>query len=153
VGVSIVTGASGTGTVTISGSEQTYQYDACNVEYPIGDDDWMYCEAAENYQANAWANDYGEVTVTVNGFTADCSYSSYLDTAANIASCLANQISGSNAGVWAWASNGTITLTAESTGVSSDYALSADSWTDNTSFFSNPSFYTGQSGPSLTGGH
>lgn len=145
-------GVSGTGTVTITGSEQEYQYDPCNVEYEIGDDDWMYCEAQEDYQGNAWAIDYGEVTITVGTFTADCGYSSWHDTPTTIASCLASQIDDSDAPVSASASNGVVTLTALSPGVSTDYAFSTSSWTDNTTLFSNPSFYSYQSGPALTGG-
>lgn len=144
-------GSPGTGTITISGQEQTYQYDECNVEYQIGTDDWMYCEAAEGYQGNAWAVDYGEVDATIDGVTATAYYD-VGDTSAMVASRLASAITQGGAPVFASASGGVITLRATSGGVATDYPFSVSSQTNNTSQFSNPSFWASQSGTALTGG-
>lgn len=147
-------GAPATGTITITGSwDQSYQYDPCQVYYADDLDDYEVCE--EGYPNSPsdypWAQDYGEIDVTVNGASSTVYYEMG-DTDSTLASRLASAIQQSGAGVSASASNGTVTLTAQSDGVSTDYAFSSSSQTNDTSQFSNPSFWTSQSGPYLTGG-
>ncbi len=122
-------GASAVGTVTISGSEQA----AFN----------------DNNQV-IW--DTGVVEITVNGHNDTTSYGQH-STLATIASALATAINNdSNAYVTATASNGVVTLTAKTIGSSTDYSLSATSWTNDVPDFGGPSFDTSTSGSTLTGG-
>ena len=92
--------------------------------------------------------DTGNVTVTINGTGYSTSFGSG-DTFTSIASRLATAIS---AGPYASAaaSGGTVNLTSKTAGTIGDYSLSA-SYTWNSAQFTNPSFTTSTSGPSLSG--
>ncbi len=141
---------SGTGSVTISGSEQT---------------------GAPNcgpYATNCpTIYDCGTISITVNGHTTSAPYGldsngamgcndgpkPSSDTSAIVASRLASAINtDSSAFVTAAVSGSTITLTAKITGVATNYSLSAWSSTNATSLFSYPSFSGMPSGSTLTGG-
>jgi|GEM_PF-1213310 len=132
---------SGTGTVTINGSEQVTTFNPCvNNHYPAP----TYCPQT--------IYDGGTVSVTVNGFSESYGYNSS-DTGASIASGLANAFnSASGSPVNASASSNVLTLTAKTTGASTDYSLSASVGGWNTQFFSSPSFSPVTSGSNLTGG-
>src|SRR3984957_18707769 len=123
----------GTGSVTISGSEQGPVNSCPPNSCPIYDS--------------------GNVSVTVNGVTVGgAGFSSLSDTSASIAAVVTTNINNNaNSPVTASAGGGNITLTAKSTGVGTDYSLSV-SMTHNTTFFPNPSFTITASGADLTGG-
>jgi RHS repeat-associated protein len=92
--------------------------------------------------------DTGSVTVTVNGTGYQTSFGAG-DTSSTIAGRLAGIISGGSY-TNAVASGSTINLTSKTAGTAGDYTLSA-SYTWNSGQFTNPSFTTSASGPSLTG--
>ncbi len=124
--------APGTGSVTISGTEKSRSVfsKVCNC-------------LVTTY-------DSGTVSITVNGRTDSTSYGQNSGWS-SIASSLATAINGdSAASVTAAASGGIITLTAKTTGSSTNYSLSASSTSQNS--FSPPSFTATPSGSALTGG-
>jgi len=92
--------------------------------------------------------DTGTVSITVFGYTASYSYGQN-DTPSTIAAGLASALSPS--AVNGSASGAVVTLTAKTTGLATNYALSASS-TYNTAHFSSPSFTATPSGSALTGG-
>ena len=142
---------SGSGTVTITGSEQSKVPSPCPTGCPV-----------------IW--DSGTVSVTVNGFTKTVSYQNALGTniptGATIASALAAAFNQDpNSPVAASVSNShlslaagrppasaVVTLTAKASGSATNYSLSATSATSDPKDFSSPSFIPVTSGPTLTGG-
>jgi RHS repeat-associated protein len=126
-------GTPGTGSVSISGSEQG-PVNACPPN-------------------TCWIYDSGGVTVTVNGVTVGgAGFSSLSDTSSSIATALAEAINNnSSSPVSASASGGEVLLTSTTTGSTTNYSLSV-SMNHNTQFFANPSFTITPSGSSLTGG-
>lgn len=95
--------------------------------------------------------DHGSCTVTLNGTQYSKSYGQG-DTPASIASGLASTISAGTLAN-ASASGATISLTAKTTGVSTNYSLtSSTSCSYDSANFSSTSFTTSTSGSSLTGG-
>jgi RHS repeat-associated protein len=123
----------GTGSVTVSGSEQSYcPFDSC---FPL---QYVY--------------DTGNVKITVNGSTKTALYGKN-STAVSIAGDLATQITNDGSfPVTAALSGTTITLTARQAGSSTNYSLSVSSATDDVPDFGTPSFAASRSGPTLTGG-
>jgi RHS repeat-associated protein len=93
-------------------------------------------------------SDAGTVTISVSGTSYSTSFGAG-DTSTAIASRLATTIS---AGSYASAtsSGGTVNLTSKTAGTIGDYSLTA-SYTWNSAQFTNPSFTTSTSGPSLSG--
>ena len=125
--------APGTGNVTVYGSENSTYYYPCGVS-----------------SCPTLIYDSGTVSVTVNGFTSTAYYGQN-DTSSSIAANIASGFSSSNAPVTASVSANTVTLTAKTTGASTNYPLTA-SWTYDSSHFSGPSFQASTSGSTLTGG-
>jgi RHS repeat-associated protein len=129
-------GAPGTGTVTITGVEQSVYV------YPSG------CRAKS---CATLVYDSGYVYVAVNGHNDSVIYGE-TSTPVSIASALASAINAdSAASVTASASSSTITLTAKTTGSTTNYTL-ATSVSYNTTNFSRASFTATPSGSTLTGG-
>lgn len=129
---------SGTGSVTISGSERTYTY--------------TYVCGPNGQTCQTIIPDVGNVSITVNGASATVAYGS-TDTAASIASALAATINGNSSyPTTASASGPVVNLTAKSGGVASNYSLTASSATTDTQYFSGTSFPVTTSGSTLTGG-
>jgi RHS repeat-associated protein len=123
---------SGTGTVTISGTDRTHKV-------YIPGEGWV------------WVSDYGTVTITVNGYTVSTYYNAGT-TSASIASALAAALNNPSSPVTASVSGSTVTLTAKDVGTASNYSLSATSQTDPDSTFTGTSFPATPSGSTLTGG-
>jgi RHS repeat-associated protein len=123
----------GSGSVIISGSEQSYcPLDSC---FP-----------------SQYVYDTGNVKITVNGSTKTALYGQN-SSPSSIASDLANQISNDGTfPVTAALSGTTITLTARQAGSNTNYSLSVSSATDDVPDFGGPSFTAGPSGPTLSGG-
>jgi hypothetical protein len=133
-------GTPGTGSVTISGSEQAFCPSTC---HPCAKTCAVY--------------DEGSVHITVNGHTDTAVYGlgepSRISTAATVATALAAAINADcSSPVTATSSGGVVTLTARANGTVSNYSLSAGSQTDDPKDFSKPSFTTTTSGSTLTGG-
>ena len=142
--------ASGHGTVTISGSEQSVD---------DGDYEWVCdlwgcggeCDHQTYQWVPYWVYDTGDVSITVNGSTKTVTYGSS-STASGIASALTAAINGdSSYPVSATLSGAVITLTAKTTGFSTNYSLSSTSWLTAYGFGS-VSFGESSSGSALTGG-
>jgi RHS repeat-associated protein len=96
--------------------------------------------------------DSGTSTITVNGHGDTVSWSGSGTTASSIASSLASTINAdSSASVTASVSGTIVSLTAKTTGASTDYALSS-SYTFDSTDFSSSSFTSSNSGSTLTGG-
>jgi RHS repeat-associated protein len=96
-------------------------------------------------------SDAGATTITVNGHN-DSVFWSSASTPTSIAAALAGQINGdSGAAVNATASGSTVSLTARTTGVVSNYTL-ASSTAHDTAHFGANSFATSNSGTTLAGG-
>ncbi len=125
----------GTGSVTISGSEQSidngYWTEECVFYYEEGD----CAEWREVWHPNTiW--DWGSVWITVNGLTKTVSYGQG-STAASIASALGNAFNNDGSSVVTASVNGTtITFTAKTTGAATNYSLSAGSSTSDPGDFS-----------------
>lgn len=118
-----------TGNVTISGTEQLH--------------------ITGSFPNLTTTYDTGNVSVTVNNFTATVPYGQN-STDSSIASTLAQALTGSL--VTATSSGSTVTITSNVAGAGGNYSLSTSSMTnDPGGFFSTPSF-TASSGSSLTGG-
>lgn len=127
---------SGTGSVSVSGTEKSTVY------FPPG------CKLRS---CSSTIYDSGSVTLTVNNYSTSVSYGQG-STSSSIASALAAQINGNaNYPVSASLSGSTIYLTAKATGAVTNYSLTASSSWDSQSF-SSPSFTTSTSGNTLTGG-
>jgi RHS repeat-associated protein len=136
------TATPGTGSVGISGTEQSTQIYTCQV---VGQ------ASSEACYRTIW--DIGTASITVNGFVASVSYGEG-STDASIATSLASGFNNnSNSPVTATASNSTVSLTSKTTGAISNYSLSATSKTNDPTYFGNGSFSATASGSELTGGY
>jgi RHS repeat-associated protein len=134
--------APGTGSVTITGAEQSVYDPNADCEY-IGSR--LRCYGAQQY-------DTGVVTVTVNGYSKSSSYGAG-STTYGIAADLANQFaSDPSSPVNASPSGATVYFTARWNGSGTNYPLSWDAYTTNTAYFWASSFGVSPSGASLTGG-
>jgi RHS repeat-associated protein len=124
-------GTPGTGTVTISGSERSKTIGCpkyCNTVY-----------------------DTGTVTAVVNGHSAQVNYNEF-SSPSTLATALAQAINNATSTVTASANGAVITITATSNGASTDYTLSASSAGTYQAYFSGSSFSATASGSTLTGG-
>jgi hypothetical protein len=134
------TGA-GNGTVMITGYEEILTVDPC-AQHSIGSCPYT-------------VPDYGTVSITVNGYTRTANYNQG-STSNSVASDLAGQFgfnnSNPNSPVDATVSGSIVTLIAKIKGPTGNYSLSVSSATNNTQYFSYPSFTATASGPKLTGG-
>src|SRR5262249_16819638 len=123
---------SGTGSVTVSGSEQTYTNPRQSAASRTGT--WTISGSGRRrydlYNDTGlchWNNDYGTITITVNGYSKSVSYA-YTSTAAGLASSLASLFqNGSGSPVYASSSGGVITFTARTTGAATNYSLTSSS--------------------------
>ena len=96
--------------------------------------------------------DSGTSTITANGHSNAVSWSGSGTTTSSIASALASNINAdSGASVTATASGSTVSMTAKTTGASTNYLL-ASSWTYDSTDFAGSSFTSSNSGSTLTGG-
>ena len=128
--------AAGHGSVTISGQETSATVNICL--------DPDYCPHT------FW--DTGSVSISINGHTDSVSYGQH-DTPLTIASGLVSAINGDSAApVTASASGATVNLTAKTTGVATNYSLSATATTSDPSDFGGSSFAATVSAANLTGG-
>ena len=135
-------GSPGTGTVSISGTLRCFWF-----QPPMG--------------GGTWIPDNGTISITVNGVQVSTTYGGGCDssgqqnsgtTPTTLASTLASGLTTSAANVNATSSAGLITITAKTSGASTNYSLSATSVTTQTQYFSGTSFPASPSGPNLTGG-
>jgi RHS repeat-associated protein len=143
-------GTPGTGSVNITGSEQS-----------VVDGEWVeqcalwfegYCLEWEWVWQEQTYWDFGGVSITVNGLTKSTTYAQG-STGSSIATALRSAINAdSNYPVTAGGTGSTVTLTAKTNGFSTNYSLSATSWTSDPAHFSGPSFVPVPSGSTLTGG-
>jgi RHS repeat-associated protein len=124
----------GSGTVTIGGSEQVTTYYPCGVS-----------------SCPTTLYDTGSVTIRVNGFAASITYNQY-STVSSVAAALVSALSSASSPVTATVSGTVITMTAKTTGASTNYSLSSTSSTSESAYFSYPSFFGTPSGSTLTGG-
>jgi RHS repeat-associated protein len=132
--------APGAGSVTVSGTEQSVQI--CT--------HWLAGGDCGTYRTQY---DAGTVSITVNSFTKSTTYGT-TSTSSTIASALASAFnSDSTSPVSASASGSVVSLTSKTSGASTNYTLSATSSTNYLTDFGGPSFTTGTSGSTLTGGH
>src|SRR5437660_6062997 len=122
----------GTGTVTISGSEQGPIYPCGNASCPTYDS--------------------GQITITVNGFNALTNYSRNggQKTSQQLANALVAKLNVATSPVNAVVARTKITLTTKLAGTLSNYPLSAS--VTYSSVFTHASFTATASGPFLTGG-
>jgi hypothetical protein len=131
---SVVAGAqtAGSGSVTISGSEQ-------GPVYPCGH------RSCPTY-------DSGQISITVNAFKATTNYSNSggQKNSQQLASSLAAKLNATTSPVTATVSNTKITLISKVAGVSSNYPLSTQ--VTHSSLFAKASFTATPSGSTLTGG-
>ena len=142
----ITSGTPATGSVTISGTEQVYSGNPCAPYEQYG---VPPCPIT--------IYDYGTVTATVNGVALSGGYgaggAAWSGTPTTVAASLAYAINSNTSSPVTAGSNGTVvTLTAKTTGTSTDYSLSATSATYESSYFSVPSFKATASGSAMTGG-
>lgn len=126
------TWAAGTGTATITGSEQ-------GPVYPCG-------------KRSCPTYDSGQLTITVNGFAAVVAYSnqSGQNSSTSLALSLSALLNNASSPVVASLRGSTITLTSKLSGASSNYSLSAIS--THSPSFSRASFSASLSGTTLRGG-
>ena len=125
------TGAHASGTVTISGGEES------NTRNP--------CMPKGNCPITTY--DAGVITITVNGFSVSTGYNKP-STISSLVSALAADLNVDASPVTATINGGVITLTSKATGTTSNYSLSAS----RVSYDEMGSFPTTASGSTLTGG-
>jgi hypothetical protein len=132
----------GTGTVTISGSEQKKN----NCLAPVGG----FSSPGASPQSCPWIYDYGSVSITINGYRQSVPYSQG-STASGIASTLINAFNNDPASPVTASGGTTITFTSKQVGSGSNYAFST-SVTYDTRDFTQASFAASPTSGSLTGG-
>ena len=143
-------GAPGTATVSVAGSERSIYFRVC----PYGSN----AQLPQNIRVSplaaggCWVWDNGYVTLTVNGRN----YTAWYDngsTASSVASAIKTAISNdSGAQVIATLSGSSITLTAKSTGQSTNYPFSFSAGTSDWQDFTGSSFNGSPASGNLTGG-
>ncbi len=144
-GVGATNPTSGTGSVTITGAENSITTDPCADQTPpIG-------APPATCPQTLW--DSGTVTITVNGHSDSSNYGSN-STTASVASGLASAINGDTASfVNASAANGVLTLTARGTGAATNYSWNlTSSSSDPTDFGTAGSFSSTPLSGTLGGG-
>jgi len=128
----------GAGTVTISGKEQRIN----NCLAPVG--------RGSSPQSCPWIYDYGNVSITVNGYRQSVPFSQF-SAASTIASSLISAFNGDPASPVTASGGTTITFTSKQVGSGSNYAFST-SVTYDTRDFTQPSFTASPTSGTLTGG-
>ncbi len=126
-------GSSGTGTASVSGSEQSASGTPGKGTVTINgsEQSFQYCDPDGN--CGGLTYDWGYVSLTVNGVTVYANYGqggSYAtDTTSSVAASLASAVNASTTiPVTATFSGSTVTLTAKTTGTASDYAISSSEY-------------------------
>jgi len=141
-------GTQATGSVTVTGSEQTYSYSYW-VQQTCYDDMGIAYDCS--YWATGTAYDTGSVTLTINGYTRTMGYGQYTD-AANMAYWFAQWLNSDSASpVTASVSGATLYFTSKATGATANYAVTTSSSSDGNNV-SPPSFGFSSSAFNLTGG-
>jgi RHS repeat-associated protein len=149
-----------TGSVTINGSEQSFQ----NCPPPPCQPPMICCLARPWWKFNeplavdtdtpatqcVTVYDSGTVSITVGGFTVTASYGSG-STGGTIAAALASALNASNSPVTASASGTVVYLTSKATGVAANLALASSSATGDPGDFGGASF-SGSNAAALSGG-
>jgi hypothetical protein len=129
-------GTPGTGTVGIGGFEKSFCPPSCG----------RFCSRT------CATYDEGQVTITINGFSRSAGYIQG-STSFSIAQDLAGLFNRDcNSPVNATVSGSTITFTARAFGASTNYSLTASSYSLDPHDFTPPSFHATPSGATLTGG-
>jgi RHS repeat-associated protein len=146
---------SGTGSVSFSGTLQSTQVLTQPATRATGSVAINGSEQSGNFCDDSGRNchfkyDLGVVTIYVNGASYAASYGRY-DTSSTIASNLASALNSSGV-VTATASGSTVNITSVATGTSANYSLSASSYTNDPTDFGFASFTPFPSGSTLTGG-
>lgn len=141
---------SGTGTVSISGSER--KVTNCHGGGLVVGQTTMNSNVANPLAGCTTVYDPGTVQVTVGTYIAQANYGQG-STSLTIASALSNLLNATSSPVTATLSGATITLTSKATGSASNYSLSVSSYSDDSSDFPTPSFTATPSGATLTGGN
>ena len=143
-------GTPGTATVSVTGSERSIYFRVCpygsNAQLP------QNIKVSPLAAGGCWVWDNGYVTLTVNGrnYTAWYDYGS---TASSVASAIKTAISNdSGAQVTATLSGSSITLTAKTTGASTDYPFSFSAGTSDWQDFTGSSFNGSPASGNLAGG-
>jgi RHS repeat-associated protein len=142
-----------TGSVTVSGSEQSSGSATSGTgTVTIGGAEGSVCNSTFGCPPSALTYDSGPVSITVNGVTKSFTYG-HFDTPTTIATNLAAAFhNDGNAPVDATSSGAVVTLTARSTGSSTNYSLSVTASSNDPTDFVPPSFSASASGSTLTGG-
>jgi RHS repeat-associated protein len=130
---STTSATSGSGSVTIGGNEQS------KTIYPCG---YSFCPQL------IW--DSGDMSITVNGFTAHAYYGQNTDVNW-VTSTLASGLNSSSSPVTATINGTVITMTAKTAGAATNYSFSSSGVTYQPSYFS-PSFWGSPTSSTLTGG-
>ena len=131
----------GIATITVSGNEQSITTDPCAPCEPMG------CPACPQTKY-----DYGNVSVTVNGFVATANYqgsSGNIPNSASVAASLAAALNVSTSPVVAVQTGSSVKMTTKAPG--SNFAFTA-SYANDTADFPTPSFKATPSSGSFTGG-
>jgi YD repeat-containing protein len=134
------TATAGSATVTIGGDEQSTTVDPC-----------QDLEPPQSCPHNIY--DSGTVSITVNGHASGTGYGQH-DTPESVAAALASLINGdSAASVTASVSGANITLTAKTSGSSTNYAFSVSASSGDPTDFGAGSFSGSPASGTLAGGH
>jgi RHS repeat-associated protein len=152
-----VAGVAPTGSVTVSGAEQSKFIPGTAAtsghgSVTIGGTEQRIQDPSVQCTNNrcTYIYDHGTISITVNGFTGSTTYGQ-TSTASGLASTLAGKFS-TDTQVTASVSGSTVTFTATATGAATNYSLSSSSATGDVTDFGGPSFNTSNSGATLTGG-
>jgi RHS repeat-associated protein len=154
----IVQTVAGSGSATTAGSEQSVTTSGSPGTGTVSISGTLNCSAQDH---GNHIPDNGIITITVNGVPVSTNYGGGCDGAGNpinastpttLASALASALTSSSANVNATSSVGLITITAKTSGASTNYSLSATSVTTQTQYYSGTSFPVSVPNPNLTGG-
>ncbi|MGO9317041.1 MAG: RHS repeat-associated core domain-containing protein [Terracidiphilus sp.] len=129
---------SGSGVLTVGGSDGTYQ--VCSTTYQCVPSDSQCWTRIPNTTCNTYP-DTGSLSVTIGNFTSAASYNSG-STGASIATLLTAGFNNSNSPVTAVQNGSSITVTAKATGTASNYPIT----------ISNGDFWVYDPNSTLTGG-
>ncbi len=144
----------GTVTVSITGSEQERHYAVCPDNAKLQSSTSSNITPLEpNVGPNScWVWDYGYVTLTVTGHNYIAGYNEDSTTGSIASSIVAAILNDFSAQVTATLSGSSITLTAKTTGQSTDYPFIFSADTSDPQSFTGPSFNGSPTNGNLTGG-
>lgn len=149
--------AGGTGSVTISGTEQSVTQQTGSTTPGTrtltingGPQSRLYCPPVGGCYT-IWNS--GAVYITVNGLQKSASYGGSSNVSASLASTIATAFNGdASSSVTASASSNTITFTAKTSGASTNYAFSSTSTWNSGQGFTSAAYSVSPSSGNLTGG-